>query len=282
MSAGKDQTTEPMAPGPAPAPVLSPELEMVLQQPPPREAPGAFKSALRRKVLGTAVIMFFIGLIFSIVGGIIVGVMFPWQVAKDIKLATGAKAQAVGTVTNLESTNYRENRTRVIKISYEFQTPDGKTLQGVSYQTGGMVMPGAEIQVEYLASDPEISRGVGMRMNAIGYFILIFIFFPVIGFSLLIYSVYYWRSQMSKGVRLFSHGALTQGTVSSVDKTNVRVNNQYRFKVTVSYMNFQTFYYAYGQDVMTASNWQGARTPLRVLYNPEKPDDAFVVESILK
>jgi hypothetical protein len=280
MSAGKDQTTEPMAP--ASAPVLSPELEMVLQQPPPREVPGAFKSAMRRKLLGTAIVMFLFGLIFSIVGGIIVGVMFPWKVANDFKLATGAKSQATGTVSNFEPTNYRENKTRVCKVSYEFQTPDGKTHQGVSYQTGGVIMPGSEIQVDYLTSDPDINRGVGMRMNAIGYFILIFIFFPVIGFSVLIYSLYYYRSQMSKGLRLFSHGMLTQGTVSSVDKTNVRVNNQYRFKVTVSYMNSQTFYYAYGQDVMTASNWQGARTPLRVLYNPEKPDDAFVVESILK
>jgi len=278
MSAHTDQNPEPITPGRA----LSPELEMLLQQPPPREVPGAFRSALRRKMLMPGLIMFFIGVIFSIVGGIIVGVMFPWQVQQDIKLATGAKAQGVGVVTNFESTSYQENKTRVYKISYEFQTPDGKTHQGVSFQTGGMVVPGSEIQVEYLTSDPDINRGIGMRMNAIGYFILVFLIFPLIGVSFLIYSIYSWRSQWSKGIRLFSHGALTQGLVSSVDKTNVRVNNQYRYKISVSYMSFETFYFAYGEDVARASQWQGANTPLRVLYNPEQPEDAMVLEGILK
>lgn len=278
MSAGKDQTPQPIVPGAN----LGPELEMLLQQPPPREVPGAFKSALRRKMLMPGLIMFFIGVIFSIVGTIIVVAMFPWNAAKDLELATGAKGQVSGIVTACESTEYQENKTRVYRISYEFPTPDGKTHQGVSFQTGGILAPGAEIQVEYLESDPEINRGLGMRLNPIGYFILVFSFFPVIGFSFLIYSIYSWRSQWKKGIRLFTHGTLTQGTVKSVDRTNVRVNNQYRYKISVSYLSFETFYYAYGEDVARASNWQGANTPLRVLHNPEQPGDALVLEGILK
>jgi hypothetical protein len=80
-----------------------------------------------------------------------------------------------------------------------------------------------------------------------------------------------------KGTRLFANGTLTQGTVRSIERTNWR----YRFRITVCYLNHETFYYAYGDDVARARKWQENKTPLRVFYNPEKPKDAIVLESII-
>jgi len=258
------------------------ELEMLLQQQPPRPVPKTFKNALLKSLLLPTGIFFAIGFMFTLAGLITIGVFFPWQFPKEMKLSSGAKSNALATVSACESTGYEDNNSQVYKIKYEFTTPDGKAHQGYSYQDGGGVLQGSKVQIEYLSSDPDTSRIMGMRLNPAGYFIVFFAIFPIIGLALLIYAVRSWNRKWRTGIRVFVNGMLTQGIVKSVNKSLMNVNRQPRYKIIVSYQEFETFYYGNGDEAVRASKWQGAKTPLRVLYDPEKPEDAIVVEGIIK
>jgi len=258
------------------------ELETLLRQPPPRPVPKSFRRALLKTLILPTGIFFAIGFMFTLTGLITIGMFFPWQFPKEMKLDSGAKSNAIATVSSCESTGYEDNNAQVYKIKYEFTTPDHKAHQGYSYQGGAEVPTGSKVQVEYLNSDPDTNRILGMRLNPAGYFILYFTIFPLIGLVLLVYAVRSWSRKWRKGIGLFENGTLTQGVVKSVNKSLLNVNRQPRYKIIVSYQEFETFYYGNGDEAVRASKWQGAKTPLRVLYDPGKPEDAIVVEGILK
>ena len=255
---------------------------MLLQQPPPRPAPKGLKSALITKMLFPFGFFFLIGLVFTLVGFGALTIFFPWQAGKELKLSSGKKSNAFAMVSSSEDSGYEDVNSKVYKINYEFQTPDGKAHQGYSYSTGTEVPQDSKVQVEYLTDDPEINRIPGMGLNPAGYFILYFCAFPVIGLGIVFFLGRSALRDWSKSNRLFENGMLTQGLIKSIDKTKLNVNRQSRYKITVSYMQSETAYYVYGDGAVAPSKWQGAKTPMRVLYNPEKPEDSVVVESIFK
>jgi hypothetical protein len=104
---------------------------------------------------------------------------------------------------------------------------------------------------------------------------------PIIMLLPFLYAIISTARVFQKNTWLFSNGTLAQGTVKSINKTRMKIATLYRYKISVSYLDQETFYYAYGDDVARAEKWEKDKTPLRVLYNPEKPKDAIVLESII-
>jgi hypothetical protein len=258
------------------------DLETLLQQKPPRSVPQGFKAALRKKILLPMGVLFMVGFGFCLVGGGILAGFFPRHIRQTMQLRSGDKSVVSASVNSCEKTGYMNNHTRVFKISFKFKTPDGALHEGYSYITGRQIPQGSDVEVEYLTSRPEINRAKGMRLDPIGNLILIAGIFPLAGIVMLIFACVSMARAWLKGMSLFKDGAFALGTVSAVDKIDVQERNQDRYRITVSFVGFQTSWYAYHADAMLAKDWQDAKMPLHILYNPEQPDDAIVLEDIFR
>jgi hypothetical protein len=69
-----------------------------------------------------------------------------------------------------------------------------------------------------------------------------------------------------------------------VHRTLVRVNRQFRYRITVEFEamgSHRTTYNAYGPDVERAYRWMDSRTVLHVLYLRDRPEQAAVIEQLL-
>jgi hypothetical protein len=278
MSANIDQNPGPVIPGSA----QNMELDTLLSQPPPRPLPKGLKGALIRKMFFPFGLFFLIGLIFFVNGLVSIIIFFPKQAGKEMKLSRGKKSNAVGIVSLSEYSGYDDVNDKIYKINYGFETADGKAIVGFSFQPASKPEPGSQVQVEYLADNPEINRIVGASLDPEGHLFLFFIIFPVIGIIILSIFGRLWIRDWNKTNRLFINGTLAPGLIKSVDKIRWNVNRQSRYKVTVGYMECETSFNVIGDAAVRWSNWLGSKTPVRVLYEPENPAEAVVVESIFK
>lgn len=278
MPANTDQNPGPVIPGSA----QNTELDTLFSQPPPRPLPKGLKGALVRKMFFPFGLFFLIGLIFTVNGFVSMILFFPKQAGKELKLSRGKKSTVIAVVSSSEYSGYDDVSAKIYKINYEFQAPDGKTIQGFSFQPAVAPEQGSKVQVEYLADNPEINRMVGARLDPEGNLFLFFTIFPVIGIIILVIFGRFWTRDWRKSIRLFSNGTPAPGLIKSINKSGLNVNRQSRYKVTVSYLECETSFAVYGDAVVRLSNWQGSKTPVRVLFDPENPAEAVVVESIFK
>lgn len=255
------------------------QLEAFLREPPPRHVP---RNILRRRLrYSMGWVGYLLGGWFFTLGSFITATFFPWRLPQELLLDIGTPARAMAVVQACEPTNMHVNGRPVHRVRYQFRTAAGKQIAGTCYVTGNGSAQGRKWGVEYVAKRPEWNRLEGGHVNAFGYWGLFTPVIPLVGGLTLWLS---WRARR-RAVHLLSHGLFALGRVTDVQATNVRVNNQPRFRVIVEYeasgQPLTARYHAYGEDVELARRHQSNGEKIGLLYDPDRPQHVLFAESLL-
>lgn len=257
------------------------ELGVFLKSRPPRRVPwnmGRKKGWWLLYALGTFILLFSIPFMV---------LFFPWHVADELALDFGTPAAAKGKVARVQKTNVtvgggkHSRGTPVYAIHFGFETGRGKAMSGVSYRTGRSNHEGEVVDVEYLSDDPRVCRIKGCRLSTTGYLGLLVALFPLAGLGVILGM---WVSRRRR-VALLRDGLFTMGAVEAVEETAIIVNNERRFKVTVSYDTdsgqLATTFNAYGEDARLAQRRMEASEEMGLLYDPGRPQRVLVAGTLL-
>jgi hypothetical protein len=254
------------------------ELRDFLGRLPPRQIPPDMrKSALRRSPLSVALA----GLAFIAFSIPFMIVFFPWRLADDLRLNAHARVTHDAVVDVRSETNMRENSRRVYKYEFSFTPDGGPRRKGMCYETGGSADAGSQVAVEYLPSDRAVARMQGSRLTPFGWGAVFVLLFPVFGGTFVFFTL---RSRR-RLVALLTDGRFSAGRIESVEGTSVSVNNQQRFRVTVSFKSaFAAHtgqYYAYGDNVALAEKKRAEGAVVGLLYDASNPQRVFLTDELL-
>lgn len=184
----------------------------------------------------------------------------------------GARGRATGTVTRVVDTNAREQRRTIQENHYEYSVA-GKSLEGVSYSSGHEVEPGQHVLVEYVERSPEKSRISGQRKAIFSPVVSFVIIFPLVGLGFIVGGVR-WGSRRA---RLLRDGLFTTGVLKAKRATNTTVNNRRVFELTFAFTARDGRQSEAKARTSITERLQDEREePL--LYNPEKPEDAIMLD----
>ncbi len=257
--------------------IPSEELLEFLGQPVPRQIPRRIWKETASSI-GFGYIMLTMVLCFC---SIFQYVFFPWHL-QELALDLGTPATVIGKVTHVHKRSAKYNNNTIYDAYYEFQPPNGGLEKGWSCAQNKQPKIGSSVMVEYVADLPWINRVKGASRNPFGYggaFVIIFEIIPLYGLW------YVFRTRRQKH-NLLVNGSLGAGQVTEVKQTNVTVNNARRYKVTVSYdteLGPQvSTYNAYRDEVRLARRKMDTATPVGILYNPDKPAQVLVVDSLMR
>ncbi|MGE0605840.1 MAG: DUF3592 domain-containing protein [Pirellulales bacterium] len=265
-------------------PITLQELGEFLKAPAPREVPKSIRRQQLKGGLGCFPVLF--GGFFAAFGSVFLVIFFPWRIVQELALDLGRPAVIDGTVTLSEETSMSQGGgkhrkgTPIHRIRYRFQPPGKLPSQGVCYRVGRGYPEGKKVRIEYQPYGPSFSRIEKCRVNPFGYgggFVLLF---PAIGLTMLGFSLRGRRRQM----RLLRNGLFANGQIMAVDATNLTVNNQQRYKVSVAFdaqgLPQTAIYNAYGADVALAQRKLAASEAVGLLYDPARPSRVLLVDSL--
>lgn len=171
-----------------------------------------------------------LGFAFFAFGLIFVVIFFPWRLLDDWKLSSDAARTVKGSIVSVQGVNMRINKARVFDYEFGYNVGDGQQRRGHCYTTGQHWSKSMEVSVQYLPTQPELARLEGARLGKTGGTGLIVLIFPLVGLGV---AMVFARIQHNTN-RLLVSGRASEVDVISVDRTNVRVNNQYVYKIMVS------------------------------------------------
>lgn len=258
---------------------LSPDqIYSFLSQRPPRYVPAA----VRRKALKKAGLsMIFFGLLFGGFGVPFVVIFFPWRIIDDVRLESSSALTTSGRIEERTETGMSENERHVFQFDFSFRANDGREYTGTSYRTGSGPAEDSAVQIAYLADNPETCTIQGYRTSPFGWGGGFVIIFPLVGFGIVFFTV---RSIL-RTQSILKNGLFAMGTVESVESTNVRVNNQRRYKVTIGFDDIHgrrqtSSCNAYGRDVEKARQRRDQDEKIGVLYNPGNVKHMFLANKL--
>ena len=182
-----------------------------------------------------------------------------------------------GIVLKVEDTSATVNDTPVFVNTYSFRVEKLEAeYRGVAYSTGRQFESGDSVTVEYLASNPSISRIAGTRRNYFDPWLLCFLFlFPLIGLAIIVFGV---RNGL-KMMQLLAGGRVGLGVLKSKEPTRVRVNNQPIYKLVFDL----TTDAGYSQEVEIRSLLTSAledEGEAKLLYDPHNPARAVLLDRV--
>jgi hypothetical protein len=137
------------------------------------------------------------------------------------------------------------------------------------------VEPGDLVVVQYRTDDPRQSRIEGMRRKMFGPFVLFVLVFPIIGLSIVVFTMRLGR----KRARLLADGVLAEGKLVNRRATNTTVNKRRVYELTFRF----TAYDGSQREVksrtsMTDRLEDEALEPL--LYSPSDPTLAYMLDEV--
>lgn len=158
-------------------------------------------------------------------------------------------------------------------LAYRFQTADGQIVTGstsVSLQYWEGVFVGMLVPVQYLPDRPGTNRLFGQESWILVAFIAVVVAIEGgIGLGLLMPA---WLRRRRERF-LVQYGADTAGTVTSVRKAGLEINDEVFWRVTYRYRDGRGDEYNGASGYLPAAEaarWQVGQTGL-VRYNPDKP-----------
>ena|SRR5947209_2882398 len=184
----------------------------------------------------------------------------------------GAINSVRGVVTRVETTGASEDRTQIRANHYQYSVA-GRPFSGVSYSTGEAVASGDDVEVEYKAGAPEVSRIAGQRRRTFGPAVAFVLIFPLVGLGLVVGATT-WGS---KRARLLRDGVLTTGVLKSKQATNTTVNSRRVYELTFEFTARDgRRCQAKARTSLTQRLEDEREEPL--LYNPDNPSDAVMLD----
>lgn len=206
------------------------------------------------------------------------GMIFFWAFAGNADLSAitfrGPHEIAEARVLSVEPTGASEGGSRVQETRYEFSVA-GRRVDGRSYTLGATPQPGALVEVEYDADNPERSRIPGMRRALFGPWLILVAIFPLVGLAVIV-------PMTLAGIRryrLLRNGVLTQGRLVSKKATNMLVNRRRVYKLTFA---FTTRDGRPGEAVAMTSMVEQLQDEKEepLLYDPDDPRRAFLMDEL--
>lgn len=261
-------------------------IEEFMAEPKPRSIPrNIYKKALQNSFGGP--LGFILGIVFFLFGAAFTYVFFPWTMGTELSLDMGTPEIAKGRVSSTEKTSMSvggsktKKGTPIYRIRFSFSAEEKNDTRGVSYSTGRSYSSGSRVDIEYIKGSPENCRIKGLRTSAFGYFSMFAALFPAVGVIIFLVAL----KSRSKVKRILSDGDFAVGQITDVKATNVRVNNQTRHKISVSFeldgFSKTSTYNAYGENVSFAKSKMNNNEPVGVLYTPDKNNELIVIDSLL-
>jgi len=182
-----------------------------------------------------------------------------------------------GVVSTIGDTSASENDTPVYANHYAFRVERlEQDFHGISYTTGQRFSEGERVTIEYVSSNPNISRIEGTRSGTFSPWVLCLVgLFPLVG--IIFVTVSMWSG--FKANRLLTHGRVALGTLIDKQPTSTRINNQTVYKLTFEF---------------TADNGQRYEAVARshqpfvledepqeqLLYDPQNPRKAVLLDNL--
>lgn len=186
----------------------------------------------------------------------------------------GELAEAKGVITGTSATNFSENNQVVYEVHFKFRENNGETLENYSFSVDPPA-EGDEVIIEYNPANPYYSRVQGLRFSQAPIWISFILIFPLIGLIFVLIN-------MAKGaatIGLIRKGLLTSGVLKSKSKTAMRVNNQPVYKLTFEFQARDGRRYSCDAKTNYPANLEDEERE-RILYNPDNPDKAVLVDSL--
>jgi len=210
-----------------PSAIEAEEMVRFLASPVPRSIPPrllkvALSEAAPRVVLVLALVFFAMGLVFA-------SIFFPRRLVDQLRLDRAETREARGRIVSVEDTGISINKVRVRGYRFEFITPEGRRVDGECFTTGRRWSAGAQVTILYSVEDPSLACVRGARLGAIGAPGLLVVVFPVAGIAI----AAWWIRARRRLIHLLTQGVLGDFYVKSIEPTNMRINKQQQFKVTL-------------------------------------------------
>jgi len=214
------------------------------------------------------------------------GLIFVWAFAVHVDLSGPMRlitpqVETRGQVTGIEDTDISEGGdddspgTPIYRILYRYAGPGGRILEGASYSVGTDLQPGEPVRVEYAAANPENSRIVGLRQAPLPWVVLFVLIFPLIGLVMVVYSLV----EGTRASRLLRIGVLAQATLISAEPTSMSVNNRPVVRLTFDFTDAEGSLHEVTTRTNAPERLQDQQTEL-VLYDPRRPDEAVMLDSL--
>jgi len=204
------------------------------------------------------------------------GMIFVWTFVSNVDLSfitfRGAIERTTGHVTQVVETNAKESHTRIYANHYAYSV-GGQLHEGVSYSKGDDLAAGAQVDVEYKASNPAVSRIAGMRTGMFSPAVLFVVIFPAIG-AVLIYAGFVSGKRRNY---LLGNGMFTTGKLVGKRPTNMRVNKRTVYELTFEFTAIDGRQCkATANSSITDKLEDESEEPL--LYDPNDPEKACLLD----
>ena len=260
--------------------VTADDIAQLLARTPPRQVPAQVEKAAMGGGSSWSGPLF--GLVFCAIGLIFVTVFFPWRFWDDWRLASADARTVPGVITEVTRTNLTLNKRRVMEYGFHFTTEDNHQQQGHCFTTGQQWTVNAAVAVRYLPARPELACVEGARLSQSGWGGAFVIIFPLIGG--LVFVGYVTHRQRTK--RLLQSGLVAEVDVVSVEPTNMRVNNQNAFKITVRSSDLQggqpvTVLRVNRPEIELARKNLQDKLPVYILYDARNPKRLLFPEALI-
>ena len=203
------------------------DLVKFLAAPVPRTIPPWLRKAALRDTAAPAALL--VGLVFFTMGLVFASVFFPRRLLDQWRLEHGESRETPGRIVSVEDTRLTINHARVKSYRFEFTGPDGRSVAGECFTTGRRWQENARVTVVYAADDPALACVKGARLGQMGLAGAVIGLFPLGGAAV----VAWWVRARRRVVHLLTCGQLGDFTVAAVEPTNVRINRQQQFKITL-------------------------------------------------
>jgi len=197
-------------------------------------------------------------------------------------------ASSGGVVTCSSRTCFSEggskhrSGTPIYANHFRFRAADGNEYDGVSYTRGEFTVRGSgaeadvnQVSVQYLSSNPRISRISGQRLKPFGPDVAFVLIFPLVGFCFISVSVI----NGIKSIRLLASGEAALGVLEKKEPTNVTVNNRRVYALTFSFKAKD------GTPAITVAKTNEPEkleddSEERIFYDPMDPSKAVLFDSL--
>lgn len=255
----------------------SPDWNALISQAPPREV----AQELRALALSGRK-QFKFGLIAgATLCAVMFGVFFPWPIVEEVRL-TLAGVPGRGVV--IES--FHGNRTvgdnilmrkrHIFVVRFSFTDDRGRQLESYCLHEGYLA-PGADVEIEFLASRPQLARIRGGTFVPGGF---LEVAFGTSFLALPLFALWNYRRWRNNRLQLLSHGAYAAGSIERVWCDDPRMDQRGWINV-----RFQTPTGAIGQTYMVEQAiFQRARAlaeesaVVRILYEENSPRNHVILE----
>jgi len=254
------------------------ELETFLARPTPRKIPAA----IRKKAVGRSLRGFLLfGILFLVMGLPFSFIFIPRRLPDDLRLNKHARVAPNGLVLDKSATSMKENDCRVFKFEFSFTDQNDARHTGLCYAVNAGYQTDDNVPVEYLPDQPDTCRIVGCRLSPFGWGALFVLLFPAIGLVAIGVTMRIRHRILS----LLTNGNFTTGYIESIKRTNVAVNNQRQYRITVSFNDLFTSrtgtYNVYGGDVEFIRRKQENGERVGLLYDPQNAKRILSIDQLL-